>query len=178
MRPFSIIVACDQNNGIGFGQKLPWHLTADLKYFRKITTSVSASGKVNAVIMGRITWQSLPQEFRPLPGRINLILSRNPSLPRSNGVLLAGSLDEALRTFSASPYDKEVENVYVIGGRQIFVEAVAHPLCQKIYLTKILRMFECDVFFPPIPPAFRESHRSETFSENDLQFYFTEYRRP
>ena len=177
MRPFSIIVACDQNNGIGFGQKLPWHLPADLKYFRKITTGVSAAEKMNAVIMGRITWESIPQEFQPLPGRVNLILSRNPSLPKPNGVLLAGSLDEALRTFSASPYDKQVENIFVIGGRQIFMEAVAHPLCQKIYFTKILRMFECDVFFPPIPHAFKESHRSETLFEKDIQFYFTQYLR-
>ena len=132
---------------------------------------------MNAVIMGRITWESIPQEFRPLPQRINLVLSRNSSLSKPDGVLQAGSLEKALNAFSASPYDKQVENIYVIGGRQIFQEAIAHPLCQKIYLTKILHAFKCDVFFPPIPPGFQEYHRSQTYSEKDLQFYFAEYHR-
>ena len=141
MRSFSIVVAFDESGGIGIKGKLPWHLPADLKYFKKITTHVRGPEHINAVIMGRITWESIPSEFRPLPGRINVILSRNRSLQKPEDVLLADSLNASLEDLDQGSYQSQVENVYVIGGQQIFKDAVVHPLCQKIYVTRILKSF-------------------------------------
>ena len=74
---FSIVVAMDEQQGIGKGGKLPWHIPGDLKYFKNLTTKTKLPDKKNVVIMGRKTWESLPQNFRPLSKRINVVLTRN-----------------------------------------------------------------------------------------------------
>ena len=176
MKPFSIIVACDQKNGIGFKGKLPWHLPADLKYFKEVTMRVEQSGSSNenALIMGRVTWDSIPEKFQPLPQRVNLVLSRNPQFLKPKGVLGAISLPEALEKIKNNP---QVEKIFVIGGQQVLKEAIVHPLCEKIYLTRILQTFECDAFLPSIPPLFKEDKRTQTLEENGLSFYFCEYTK-
>ena len=80
MKPFSIIVAFDSKYGIGKNGELAWHLPSDLKHFKEITTAVSNPVKKNAVIMGRKTWDSLPQKFRPLGGRVNMILTKEKNI--------------------------------------------------------------------------------------------------
>ena len=81
MKPFSIVVAIDSQHGIGKNNDLPWHLPADLKHFKFITTN-SAVGKRNVVVMGRKTWDSIPEKFRPLPNRTNVVLSKSADVRR------------------------------------------------------------------------------------------------
>src|SRR5271165_1906201 len=133
MKQFSIIVAFDAQYGIGKNGKLPWSLALDLKHFKEITTAVTDPAKKNAVIMGRRTWESLPEKFRPLPGRVNLVLSKSGELSLPADVCCSKTLDDALNQLSSS----NIENVFVIGGAQIYAQAMEHPLCQKLYVTHV-----------------------------------------
>lgn len=128
MSQISLIVAVDEEGGMGFNNALPWHLPADLAHFKKITL-----GK--PVIMGRKTYESIG---RPLPGRLNVVLSRHDShIP---GVTIARSFDEALLLTQDAP------EVMVIGGAKIF--ELALPQASTLYLTQIYHVFKADVFFP------------------------------
>ena len=99
-KPFHVIVAHDLNRGIGIDNKIPWHLPVDMAYFKKTTTTATA-GKKNAVIMGRKTWDSIPEKFRPLPDRINIVLSK--SVTEVDGALVAHSFDNALQQCEQVP---------------------------------------------------------------------------
>ena len=172
MKPFSIIVAFDSQYGIGKNGQLVWHLPSDLKHFKEITTAVTNPAKKNAVIMGRKTWESLPSKFRPLPGRVNLVLSREGRIDLPVGVLCSKSMDEALNQLSSI-----VENIFVIGGAQIYAQAIDHPLCQKLYVTHVKGEYGCDAFFPPISRQFSRISTSEQYQEEGISFHFSEFLR-
>jgi dihydrofolate reductase / thymidylate synthase len=173
MKSFSIIAAFDSQYGIGKKGQLPWHIASDLKRFKDITTAVTNPAKMNAVIMGRKTWESLPQKFCPLPGRVNLVLSKEgkPGLPAE--VLCFQSLDNALSQLPSS----NIENVFVIGGAQIYALAITHPSCQKLYVTHVQGEYGCDAFFPPISRQFFPISASEEYQENGITFHFSDYLR-
>ncbi len=177
MTSFSIVVAMDQNQGIGRGGTLPWHLKCDLQHFKEITAKTQDKSKRNAVIMGRKTWDSLPAQFRPLPNRINVIITRNENLQFPQDVLRANGLEQALDMFARSPWSKTVESIYVIGGAQIFEQAITRKECRKIYLTHILHSFDCDVFFPPFVDYFQHEVSSPRYVENEISYLFAEYSR-
>ena len=171
MKPFSIVVAFDSEYGIGKNGGLAWHLPADLKHFKEVTSHLQNPSKQNAVIMGRKTWDSLPERFRPLPGRFNVVLTTGtPNLPQ--GVLGCQSLDEALAQMPSS-----IENVFVIGGAQIYAYAINHPACEKLYVTHVQGNYSCDAFFPAISPQFFPIAASEKLTENGTMFQFCEYIR-
>ena len=141
-RTFDCVVAADAAGGIGKDNDLPWpRLREDLRFLRSITIEAPA-GAQNAVIMGRLTWESVPSKMQPLPGRVNVVISRR-ELALPAGVVLARSLDEALDVAG-------VAGRFVIGGAQIYREAFAHPACRYIYLTRIAATFACDTFLPPL----------------------------
>jgi len=165
---FSIIAAVDQNLGIGINNRLPWHLPSDLKHFNEITTG----NKKNAVVMGLNTWKSLPEKFRPLPNRINIILSKNPEMNLPNRVLSFQSLDAAL-----SFIEGKVEEVFIIGGGMLYDSAINHPNCSKLYLTEISQTFACDSFFPEIPAVFKKTSQSPAQTENNISFVFAIYKK-
>lgn len=170
--PFSIIVAVDKDFGIGKAGLLPWDLPGEIKHFKDVTTA-DYDGHQNAVIMGRKTWDSIPSKFRPLPKRLNVVLTRQNTAVFASGVLSAASLDEALHLVSIVPCGK----VFVIGGAELFKKAIDHPLCHEIYLTHIQSSFDCDCFFPPLPTGFREASRSELISEKGSIYSFILYKR-
>ncbi len=170
---FDVVVAMDLNSGIGKGGGLPWHLPADLKHFKQLTTSTRSPSRKNAVIMGRKTWESLPEKFRPLPGRINVVISRNKDFIVPDGVLRGDSLESILNRLSAMT--SEVENIFVIGGAQIFKEALTHPGCRKIYATQILKKFDCDTFFPPFDSSWKQISQSPSSIDHSLEYCFSEY---
>lgn len=138
---FSVIVACTPDGGIGFGGKIPWHLKIDLHMFRAITTHTFDPQKVNVVIMGRKTWESLPN--KPLSRRFNIVVSK--SLIYLRNAIVVRSFQDALGIVS---HLKQVENTFVIGGSELYNIAVRHPLCSSVYLTKLDASFQCDTFFP------------------------------
>lgn len=177
MLSFSIVVALDAKNGIGKNGLLPWYLKADLKHFKEITTKTTSCEKKNVVIMGRKTWDSLPAHFRPLPERINLVLTRNQKLPLPEGVIKADQFQNAFAVLSESFLQKSLEHIFVIGGQQIFEAALKEKTCEKIYATHIERNFLCDTFFPSFKTQFEKCSSSINHVENNLSFCFKDYIR-
>lgn len=139
-RPVSLIVAALQPTlGIGAGGKLPWHLKNEMKYFRDVT-SQATDGHVNAVIMGRKTWDSIPPRFRPLPGRLNVVLSRSHDNTAQNGVLYYNLVDSILGELNRpgfSTQGKPIDKIFVIGGAQIYNSLVTDPRVDNLLLTQI-----------------------------------------
>lgn len=169
---FSIIVAADENNGIGKNNLLPWNLKGDMKYFKE-TTMRTEPGNQNVVIMGKNTWLSIPEKFRPLAGRTNIVLSRNLSLSVHKDAVMANSLDGALDYVAGCP---DLAKVYVIGGGAVYEEAFTHPNCEEILLTRIHQTFDCDVFIPKINKPFMLVSKSNQI-ENDVNYSFEVYRK-
>ncbi len=172
--PFDIVVAVDSEGGIGKRGTLPWHLPEDLKHFKKLTLATTAADKKNVVVMGRKTWQSLPEAFRPLPGRINVVLTRDKTreFPLSVAAVPSfGTLFEHLMSMTA-----QFEKVFVIGGAEVFSQALLQPNCQKIHLTKIFRKFDCDTFFPSLE-SWKVVSQSPVFDDHSLEYCFKEYVR-
>lgn len=168
MRTFDVVVATDLERGIGKAGRLPWKLTGDLKHFRELTTGVTSPEYRNAVIMGRKTWESLPAMFRPLPGRVNVVLTRAPEYALPKGVVRAGSLDEALAVLEGL----KVEGCFVIGGGEIYAQAIRHPSCRLLYLTEVKSRFDCDAFFPDYRGSFVEISSSPAQQESGLEYTF------
>ena len=170
MRHFDIIVAVDRNNGIGSKNSMPWKLKGDLKYFYNITSKTSDINKQNAIIMGRKTFESLP--VKPLPKRVNIVLSTNLKLELPQHVVQAISFDDALVKADAC------ENILVIGGGILYEMAIKHPEARYLYLTRIDHKFDCDAFFVTLPPNIVEESVSELFKENELTYQNFKYCLP
>jgi len=170
---FSIIAAADKNMGIGVDNKLPWRLKGDLQYFQYVTTEAE-QGKVNAVIMGRKTWESLPDKTKPLKDRVNVVLSRNyADVP--DGVLVVNSLEDALYQLWN---DEKVDKIFVIGGASVYKQAIEHPDCDRIYLTEVQDVFNCDAFFPEIDyNIFEVIEDADPHDENGLKYRFAVFGR-
>lgn len=130
-RTYQVVVSATREMGIGKDGKLPWNLPTDLKFFKDITTNTSDPGKKNAILMGRKTWESIPVEKRPLPGRLNVVLTRSGSfdIATAENVLICGSLASALELLAAPPYCLSIEKVFVIGGGQILRCAFVGHYC-------------------------------------------------
>jgi dihydrofolate reductase len=141
---FDIVVAADLDWGIGKASGLPWpKLKGDLAHFKRVT-SESPEGTRNAIIMGRRTWESAEVAARPLPRRLNIVISRS-TLIAPEGVGSARSLDEALGTAAATP---GIASTFVVGGAQIFGEALGHPQLRHVYLTRVDGRYGCDTVIP------------------------------
>ncbi|KAK6946274.1 Dihydrofolate reductase domain, partial [Dillenia turbinata] len=180
LRTYQVVVAATPDMGIGKEGKLPWRLPSDLKFFKDLTISTSDSGKKNAVIMGRKTWESIPTEYRPLPGRLNVVLTRSGSfdIATAENVVICGSMASALELLAASPYCLSIERVFVIGGGQILREALNAPGCDAVHITEIETNIECDTFIPPIDSSiFQPWYSSFPLVENNIRFSFVTYVR-
>ncbi|HNK33609.1 MAG TPA: type 3 dihydrofolate reductase, partial [Plasticicumulans sp.] len=130
----SQIVAIGRNRVIGAGNALPWRLPDDLAHFKRLTL-----GK--PVLMGRKTWESLG---RPLPGRDNLVITRNPGY-HAAGARVFASLDTALAACSDAP------EIMLIGGAELYAQTL--PICDRLYLTEVDAAPDGDAFFPALDPA-------------------------
>lgn len=140
---YSIIVCTDSIGGIGKDGSIPWKLPSDMKRFKQITSEVNSKGAINAIIMGRKTWESLPKGS--LPNRINIVISRSLSEATSviDDAYIVSSLDEGLDLSKKL----NAEKTFVIGGGQIYDIAITDPRCKYLYLTKLSQNFDCDIYF-------------------------------
>ncbi|POY36069.1 dihydrofolate reductase [Solitalea longa] len=157
----SIIVAKAKNNVIGNNNTLIWHLPADLKYFKKLTTG-------NTIIMGRKTYDSIG---KPLPNRRNIVISRNKDL-KLEGCEVTDSLDAAI---SISESDNEV---FIIGGAEIYKQAIDRS--DTLYVTEVKSSFDGDAFFPEISnnewtEVQREDHVAD--EKNKIDYSFVTYKK-
>ena len=155
-----LIFARAANGVIGKGGALPWHLPEDMAHFRRTTNG-------HTVIMGRKTWDSLPRRFRPLPGRQNIVVTRQQGWP-AEGALRAGSLAQALQL---CPQESDA---WVIGGAEIYREAL--PLANTAVVTEIDSNFEGDAHAPEFGPQWTEVAREDHTSSNGLRFSFVTYQ--
>jgi len=177
LKTFDIIVAVDNKNGIGKNGFLPWNLPGDMRHFKAVTTATQAKERMNAVIMGRKTWESIPEKFRPLVGRLNIVLTTNSTYQLPSSVLKAYSLDVALDVVSSGDHHRTIDQVFVIGGASVYTQAVNHSQCRRIFVTKIDADFSCDVMFPSLGQEFRQIACSREEAEGPLTYRFVTYAK-
>ncbi|GAB3105555.1 dihydrofolate reductase [Aestuariicella hydrocarbonica] len=157
----ALIVAQASNRVIGRNNKMPWHLPEDLQYFKRVTL-----GK--PIIMGRKTFESIG---RPLPGRTNIVITRQPDW-HAEGAVVVSSLEAAI----ARGQQESTDEVMVIGGAQIY--AASLPLVDRVYLTQVHRDYEGDARFPELGDGWREVAREDGHSERgDVAFSFLTFER-
>lgn len=163
----ALIVALAQNRVIGRNNQLPWYLPNDLKYFKRVTM-----GK--PVIMGRKTFESIG---KPLPGRTNIVVSRQADYRLPDGVRLANSLDQALDIAAADALVNSVDEIMVIGGAELYNMAL--PRVNRLYMTQVHADIEGDAYFPDWQPQLwrevaRESFAAEGPNPYDYSFVVLE----
>ncbi len=166
-----LIAAVDDKGGVGKNERLPWTLKKDLAFFQRTTIKTDNLARENMVVMGHKTWDSIPADHRPLPGRRNVVLTRQTDL-KIPGVYTATSLPGALQWGQ----DDFVESIFVIGGGRVFEEAIRLKELKGIYLTHVKGQFNCDTFFPKIPRGFKAENLGGG-EENGVRFEFVFYKK-
>lgn len=156
-----LIFARAANGAIGKDGTMPWHLPEDLAHFKRTTLGCP-------VIMGRKTWESLPPRFRPLPGRTNVVITRQRHW-QAEGAAVAHSLPEAIALCGA------VADAWIIGGADIYAQAL--PLASTAVVTEIDANFDGDAFAPQFGPDWQETARERHVSTTGLNFSFVHYRK-
>lgn len=184
----AVVVAYGANRGIGYRGALPWRLPGDLRRFRALTLG-------GTVLMGRKTYESLPDAFRPLPGRRNLVVSANPGFDPAHlgtgstgetGGATAGTLGTGATGLLATSVEvhRGIEaalaacgsDCFVIGGGSVYEQAL--PLVQRVYATVVYDSPLSDTYFPELPgEQWRRSERGDDVRENGIGFHFATYDR-
>lgn len=132
----ALIVAVDNENGIGKNNDLLWHLPDDMRFFKETT-----SGHI--VVMGRKNWDSIPAKYRPLPNRENVVLTRNTTFS-ADGCSAFNSLDACLSAYSETQY----KTVFIIGGGEVYKLALESGMVTEMFITHVEKSFGADTFFP------------------------------
>jgi dihydrofolate reductase len=151
-----LIYARARNGTIGKDNQMPWHLPEDLAHFKRVTLG-------QPVIMGRKTWDSLPARFRPLPGRLNIVITRQTHW-QAEGALRAASIEDAMRLCGDAP------DGWIMGGAEIY--RLAEPLASTAVVTEIEADFEGDAFAPELSAGWTEVKREAHVAANGLRFSF------
>jgi dihydrofolate reductase len=157
----NLIFARARNGVIGRNNSLPWHLPEDLAHFKATTLG-------QPVIMGRKTWDSLPVKFRPLPGRMNIVVTRQTDW-HSDGAHVVHSVDEALQ---ACPTEAQP---WVIGGAELY--RLAMPLATRVVVTEIDADYEGDAFAPELDASWQEASRTTHVAANGLHYSLVNWVR-
>lgn len=147
--PFSIIVAATQNNGIGYENRIPWFIKEDIAEFKRITSEAKVGAK-NVVIMGRKTWESIPQKMRPLVNRINIVVSGTIEKPSSTELIVRSFPEAFEKIATLAKNGEEIGEIFVMGGSSLYRRGLQSDNCQTIYLTNVFVQCNCDTFLPPI----------------------------
>lgn len=165
MSRINMIVAMTDNRVIGKGNDMPWHIPSDLKNFKRLTEG-------SCVIMGRKCWDSIPEKFRPLPKRVNIVVTRNEKFDAPG----AATLSNIDKLVTGLRDNGENDEVFIIGGGEIYKQSFKYT--ERLFLTRILTNIEGDVLLE----GFDESEwdlvsTSETLEENGFKFIFEEYSK-
>lgn len=166
MGKIKIIVAAANNHTIGNDNDLPWHLPTDLKRFKEITMG-------STIIMGRKCWDSIPLKFRPLPGRLNVVLTRTTSnLPNSEGPfpqMYLSSMEEILEL-------SKNDDVFIIGGAEVYKQCF--PMADEVYLTRLQEDVEGNIKLTGFnPDEWDMVSKSELIEENGYSYHFELYKK-
>lgn len=184
----TLVVALDDCNGIGRDNTIPWHIKNDLKFFRHVTTKVNDPNKQNAVIIGRKTYETFN---KPLPNRLNIIVSSNPALPNTNypNVTCVQTFNDALKCANENT---NIENIFVAGGVLVYEEAMKTNLVKRIFLTRVKGDFHCTAIWSsfdvsnfkrvePIPDEYQQyfenSNENKEDNPNTPPYYLEIYER-
>ncbi len=157
-----LIYARARNGVIGKDNQMPWHLPEDLAHFKRVTLG-------QPVVMGRKTWDSLPARFRPLPGRLNIVVTRQTDW-QADGALRATSIEDAMRLCADAP------DAWIMGGAEIYRQA--EPLASTAVVTEINADFEGDAFAPELGDTWQEIRRESHVGAGGLIFSFVTYQHP
>ena len=150
------IVAVDKNNCIGRGNDLPWHIPKDLQYFKEKTLGCP-------VVMGRKTYESIG---RPLPKRLNVIVTRNKDYQASEGVLVFQDLDQAIKK---AKEESKTDKVFIVGGGEIFKKTL--PFVNTLFITRVdLEVEDGEAFYPVLDESFKLVDSQKDFDKVDLTF--------
>ena len=150
----NLIVAIDGNNGIGFDNKMPWYIPEDLKYFKNITNG-------NIIIMGKNTYNAIG---KTLNNRINIIISHNPI----ENCITTDNIDDTLEKYNNN-------NIYIIGGESIYKQFLKY--CETLFITKILKTYKCDTFFPDYLDKYHIISESDVKIYNNISYVFCVYKK-
>ena len=176
------IAAISSNRCIGKDNELPWHISADLQHFKKMTTANSDSDVKGIVIMGRKTFESMGS--KPLPKRVSFIITsqldyaEQKGLENKENAYVVHNLDDALTQAASLAHGAHLETIWVIGGEQVFKEAIMYT--DRIELTHVDTVInDGDAFFPELPSEFEAVQESEQIHDEKsaLNFKFVSYRR-
>jgi dihydrofolate reductase len=159
--PLKLIYARARNGVIGLNNQLPWHLPEDLAHFKRTTLGCP-------VVMGRKTWESLPAQFRPLPGRQNIVITRQANW-QAHGASVAHSIEQAMQLC------RPEQDLWVIGGAQIYAQAL--PLASEVVMTEIETDVAGDAFAPELDDAWQETQRESHVSNKGLTYHFVKLVR-
>ncbi|MFT3697217.1 MAG: dihydrofolate reductase [Kofleriaceae bacterium] len=166
---FDCVVAADLDWAIGSNSGLPWpKLRGDLQHFKRVTCAVDPAKRA-AIVMGRKTWESTEVAQRPLPKRLNIVITRQPTYRVVEGVMVAPSLDRALELAQVP----DLEMTYVVGGAEIYRQAFADARCRYVYLTRVEIHSNGDTHIPDLDPAWR---RDSWDGEQQLEDNGVKYR--
>lgn len=155
----------------------------ELKHFSTQTKKVTDPSKRNVVIMGRKTYFGVPESKRPLPERLNVVLTTEPEKYEfPPDVIVVRSMEQALATVQEPKISQQIENVWIVGGHSVYKEAMASPQCHRIYFTKVMASFDCDAFFPTIPNGFKQISNDEDIpeevqEENGIKYQYQIYEK-
>lgn len=164
----ALIVAMDSERGIGKNNDLMWHLPKDMKFFKDTT-----HGQI--VVMGRKNYDSIPEKYRPLPNRLNVVLTRNENFSAAN-CLVFHSLEECLAHFE----DETERIVFIIGGGEIYRMALESDMLDEMYITHVHHRYEAETFFPRFEEENWESHvifEQEKDTQHEAAFTVKKYTR-
>lgn len=176
-KPVYMIAALDAARGIGLNGSIPWFLPSELAYFHATTSREHRSGARNLLIVGRKTWESIPaSSHHKFANRQVVVLSRNPEYVTTCAapgaqVEVAHTLEQALQQAATDG----IGAVYVIGGAQLYQQFISDVRVDELLITHLLAEFDCDLFFPEIPPRFANKRLLGELEEKGMRYQFTSY---
>ncbi|XP_069561340.1 dihydrofolate reductase [Brachyistius frenatus] len=182
-KPVRLIAAICNGMGIGKDGKLPWNIPSEFQYYIDTITRVSKPGKMNLLIWGKRCWYSHPESMFPLANTLQVVLSTTLDTVPDYAHFLCRDFESAVRLAAQPPLADLIETVWVVGGVQVYEDAMAHPWCDLLYLTDVMADFECDVFFPEFNRKLFKLQESfpgvfcEIQEENGIKYKIQVYKR-